>query len=99
MTEPERKIARALLDEARRRQVEDLTVNGQTLCAYCHTPFERTSPARIYCTPAHKTLAWLKTDAGRIYNRDRKRRQRARKRASALAGCSLGAGVTESVAA
>lgn len=109
MTEAERRVARVIIDEARRRRVavEDAIAKEQTVraiaaipkddrvCLHCGAPFAAWRHAKRYCCPQHQRSAWrTSTPEGRMKERDRKKRQRDKAKARAEAG-----NVRESVAA
>ncbi len=72
MTERERKVARLLIDAARRERI-------QPLCDWCGDPI--IGPRQRYCSDNHRRYAWLRTEKGRRLAREAKRRRRARARA------------------
>ncbi len=90
MTEPERKIARALLDEARRARVALEQVNETTpLCRFCGDPIPaergvdrngRRKAFPLYCVPLHRKYAWVQTPHGREMQRAAERRRWLRRK-------------------
>ena len=75
MTEPERRVLRALIDEARRARL-------QPECPYCGKEFEphpRAHGTQRFCSPAHRRAYWYKhTPQGRVSLILKKRRKRRR---------------------
>ena len=93
MTEQERRIARQLIDEARRQRLlaetaarqADAGVVEARYCEYCAEPFTPRTHNQRFCCDTHSNRAWRNTEHGRLSGRNQKRRQRAARREEQVA--------------